>query len=266
MALSTTQEIQRRVFLDIIQSFPELTLTGLARLIDERFAELAGGVSVGDLLGLGKSGGKASQPSTTGASAGSGTPSKRGRGRPKGSKTKSRRTPAAAAPAAPSAASDTPVKRGPGRPKGSKTKTSKVPPAKAAAPADLPVKRGPGRPKGAVSKGPGSKATASKPATWVPESPAAYLNRGKAGAKRAETPSRSLPPAPPETRTQAGRDRYDAAVRDVLQGAGGPLSAVDLRARAGGDDNQARASLRRLIESGEVGYQGATNSTRYFLQ
>ncbi len=266
MALSSTHEIQRRVFLDIIQSFPELTLTGLARLIDERFAELASVVSVGDLLGLGKGGGRARQPSATGNSAGSGTPGKRRPGRPKGSKTKSRKTPASAAPAVASPSSETAVKRGPVRPKGSKTKTSEVPAAeatlsRAAERADLPAKRGPGRLKGATPKG----ATA-KPATWVPESPAAYLSRGKAGAKRSETPTRALPTAPPETRTQAGRDRYDAAIRDVLKRAGSPISAVDLRARAGGDEHQARASLRRLIESGAVGFRGATSSTRYFLR
>ncbi len=180
MAPLSTQELQRRIFLDIVRSLPELSLAGLARLIDHRFAELARQVTVGDLIGNVGVGQKLTQASNTG-DLGQHAPSplliKRGRGRPKGSKTKNRTTDLTA-PAAPRPVLDDVV----------------------------------------------------------------------------------------ETRTQAGRDRYDAALHHALKHAGRPMSAVELRAAAGGDDVQARRALNRLIEQGKVGYQGVTRATRYFLQ
>ncbi len=180
MALTNSQEIQRRIFVDMIRALPELTLSGFSRLLTERFSDIASTVTVGDLIGA-----ASSKRSTS-------------------------------APAAASA--EAPVKRGPGRPKGSKTKNRK---AATAAPAEAP--RGPGRPP------------------------------GKAAGK---------PPAV-DTRTRAGRDRYEAAIRAFIIGAGRPVSAPEVRASAGGDDVQARRALNRLIDRGEVGYQGKARGTRY---
>ena len=103
---------------------------------------------------------------------------------------------------------------------------------------------------------------------------------GKGWAKRlAPRRRRALPSRPgkpgPRTptqklnlRKQADRDVYDermlAAAGAKKKGKRGYWwSAVELRAVTKGDPHQARASLNRLIESGQVEYQGRTMSVRY---
>lgn len=71
-------------------------------------------------------------------------------------------------------------------------------------------------------------------------------------------------PASVESRTAAGRARYDEALLEVLrEHAGQPLSAGELRGLAGGSDLQARAALQRLVDSGAVVRTGKARGTRY---
>ncbi|MEM9600522.1 MAG: DUF4282 domain-containing protein [Pseudomonadota bacterium] len=95
------------------------------------------------------------------------TVTKRGRGRPKGSKNKPKAATTSAAP----------VKRGPGRPKGSKNKTTST---KSTA---TPAKRGPGRPKGSKNK-PKATDAAKAPVKRGPGHPKGSKNKPKPGAAK----------------------------------------------------------------------------------
>ena len=66
-------------------------------------------------------------------------------------------------------------------------------------------------------------------------------------------------------RTPEGREEYDQQVVGALVDFGEPALAADIREKVGGTPAQLRASLNRLIELGQAGYEGATRSTRYFL-
>lgn len=68
-----------------------------------------------------------------------------------------------------------------------------------------------------------------------------------------------------DTRSAAGRDQYDAAVLDELRDVGGKMGATDLRARIGGTALQIRTSLGRLIDAGEVAFEGKARATRYWV-
>jgi len=67
-----------------------------------------------------------------------------------------------------------------------------------------------------------------------------------------------------DVRTPAGRTAYDQAVLQAVVEAKDPVSAPDVRAKAGGTPAQARASLDRLISGGKLGYKGRARGTRYF--
>lgn len=66
-----------------------------------------------------------------------------------------------------------------------------------------------------------------------------------------------------DTRSQAGREAYDAAVLEYLQKAGKPCKATEIRDAVGGTPQQFRASVNRHIDSGEVSYEGQARATRY---
>jgi hypothetical protein len=94
------------------------------------------------------------------------------------------------------------------------------------------------------------------------------------GTRSAGAPRRSEGPGRPRkatngvvksvnTRTAAGRERYEAAVLDVVRNAKGPIRAPEIRARVGGTPQQARAALNRLIETGSVGFEGKARATAY---
>lgn len=70
---------------------------------------------------------------------------------------------------------------------------------------------------------------------------------------------------PVETRTEAGREHYDAQVRAALS-RGGRLSAVEIRDLAGGTPEQLRASVERLVHAREVAFAGSTRARRYWLR
>ena len=65
------------------------------------------------------------------------------------------------------------------------------------------------------------------------------------------------------TRTPAGRDRYDAAVLQVLRDAGNKVGAVAVRKQVGGTALQVRTALNRLIEAGSVAFEGKARATKY---
>ncbi len=66
-----------------------------------------------------------------------------------------------------------------------------------------------------------------------------------------------------ETRTQAGRDRYDASVLAYLKAAGRPVSAGEARKALRGSAVQFRASIERLISAKKATWSGQTTATRY---
>lgn len=114
-----------------------------------------------------------------------------------------------------------------GRPPGSKSKT-------AAAPAPAPAK---------------AKAVAAKP---------------KAGASASKPKGGSA--AKLNVRTEAGREQLDQDLLAALTAAGGDMvNAGTLREAVGGDPNQIRAGLNRLIERGLVTFSGKARGTRYSL-
>ena len=83
-------------------------------------------------------------------------------------------------------------------------------------------------------------------------------------SKRTPTSKRtSSKPSAVQTRTPAGRERYDKAIFAALQGADKPLSSEELRAQVGGTPLQARASLARLINAERVTWEGKARGTRY---
>jgi hypothetical protein len=70
----------------------------------------------------------------------------------------------------------------------------------------------------------------------------------------------------PNVRTGAGREQFDNAMLAALKEAGGDsVNAATLRSAAGGDPNQVRAALNRLIERGLVTFSGKARGTRYSL-
>jgi hypothetical protein len=67
-------------------------------------------------------------------------------------------------------------------------------------------------------------------------------------------------------RTEAGREQFDQELLSALTAAGGDsVSASTLREAVGGDPNQIRAALNRLIERGVVTFTGKARGTRYSL-
>ena len=65
------------------------------------------------------------------------------------------------------------------------------------------------------------------------------------------------------TRTPAGREAYDGSVLSSVQDASGPIGAAAIRKKVGGTPLQVRAALNRLIDKGQVTYQGRARATRY---
>lgn len=66
-----------------------------------------------------------------------------------------------------------------------------------------------------------------------------------------------------DTRTAAGREAYEKAVLESVRASKGPIAAQEIRAKLGGTPQQARAALNRLIEEGQINYQGRARATRY---
>lgn len=93
-----------------------------------------------------------------------------------------------------------------------------------------------------------------------------------AGAGRSATSGRTAAPRAAvsngrrkgvDTRSAKGRAAYEADVLQLVEAAKVPISAPEIRAKAGGTPQQARAALNRLIEAGKITYQGRARATRY---
>jgi hypothetical protein len=65
------------------------------------------------------------------------------------------------------------------------------------------------------------------------------------------------------TRTPEGRRAYDDAVYDIVRSAASPIKAPEITARVGGTALQVRKSLARLIEAGQVTWEGKARGMRY---
>lgn len=66
-----------------------------------------------------------------------------------------------------------------------------------------------------------------------------------------------------DTRTPAGRARYDARVLEVMSEE--PATSQMLRPKTGGTVMQFRAAVNRLIQAGKVTWDGQAKGTRYWL-
>ena len=92
------------------------------------------------------------------------------------------------------------------------------------------------------------------------KSPVAKVTR----ARRSSPPKRTSSSASKvDTRTGEGRDAYDEAVLGVIQSAGHPVSANEIRAEVGGTPIQLRAAVKRLDESRRIKTRGKARGTRY---
>lgn len=91
----------------------------------------------------------------------------------------------------------------------------------------------------------------SRPA--LPEDDGAATNGRRKGGKGGSV----------DTRTHAGRRAYEASVHEALASSDAPMSAQEIRGVVGGTPLQARTALNRLIESGQVTWEGKARATRY---
>jgi hypothetical protein len=64
------------------------------------------------------------------------------------------------------------------------------------------------------------------------------------------------------TRTEEGRQAYDASVLAFVKKEK-ECQAIHVRAACGGSPDQARKALNRLIEAGEITYEGKARATKY---
>lgn len=106
---------------------------------------------------------------------------------------------------------------------------------------------------------------AASPTVKQRKSPKDSAAKGGRKRKAAKKEAEAGSPATVETRTAAGRERYDKAVLAAIKGAESPISAEELRAQVGGTPLQARASLARLINAGNVTWEGKARGTRYSI-
>jgi hypothetical protein len=85
----------------------------------------------------------------------------------------------------------------------------------------------------------------------------------RAGRRGRATGGRQAPTGAVNTKTPAGRKRYDAAVLSAVRAARSPVSAAQIRAAVGGTPLQTRTALNRLIDAGKVKWTGKARGTRY---
>lgn len=109
-----------------------------------------------------------------------------------------------------------------------------------------------------------SRGTAALAAAAAGASPRAAAAPAAAPAPAAEAPARRAGAAKTvNTRTPEGRTRYDEAVLSLVRESDGPIAAATIRKKVGGTPLQVRAALNRLIEAGQVEYQGRARAMRY---
>lgn len=87
---------------------------------------------------------------------------------------------------------------------------------------------------------------------------------GKAWAKKMRALSvRTRQRSGVDTRTAKGRETYDNKVLKEVLRTKAWKSAIDIREAVGGNPDQARRSLNRLIECGRINFTGKARATRY---
>lgn len=69
-----------------------------------------------------------------------------------------------------------------------------------------------------------------------------------------------------ETRTTAGRAKYDAKVLRTIKRSETPVGAETLRPQVGGSPEQLRRALHRLLEARKIRRQGRTRATVYITR
>lgn len=91
---------------------------------------------------------------------------------------------------------------------------------------------------------------------------------GKDWAKRqlgeSPKPKKAIASGGFEVRSKAGRNKFDTAMLKELKSIGHSWTeATELQAKLGGNPDQTRRSLNRLIGLGKVTYKGKARGTRY---
>lgn len=87
--------------------------------------------------------------------------------------------------------------------------------------------------------------------------------RVKNGRARGDSRDAKVKTKSVNTRTPEGRKAYDLAVLAVVADADRPIKAPEITSRVGGTALQVRKSLARLIETGQVTWEGKARGMRY---
>jgi len=83
-------------------------------------------------------------------------------------------------------------------------------------------------------------------------------SESKAGTASTQAKDRTV-----NTRTSAGRERFDDAVLEVVHRARRRIGAVEVRKQVGGTPQQVRTALHRLIERKAIVAEGQARATTY---
>ena len=90
------------------------------------------------------------------------------------------------------------------------------------------------------------------------EEPELEERPGKVKTSKAKVKTKSV-----NTRTPEGRKAYDMAVLAVVAESERPIKAPEITTRVGGTALQVRKSLARLIELGQITWEGKARGMRY---
>ena len=93
--------------------------------------------------------------------------------------------------------------------------------------------------------------------------PVAFNGKLTRRARGHESDELLLPNGDVNTRTPAGRQRYDERVMEIMRSSDGPMTAPEIWAACKGTPLQVRKALARLIAEGEVAFEGKARATRY---
>lgn len=118
---------------------------------------------------------------------------------------------------------------------------------------------------GTAARTPTKRQPPAPPARTVSAAPAAAPSASApVASSSADTGSRRTATAKVvNTRTPEGRTRYDEGVLEMVRASSGPVAATSIRKKVGGTPLQVRAALNRLIEAGQVEFQGRARAMRY---
>jgi|GEM_PF-1505378 len=106
----------------------------------------------------------------------------------------------------------------------------------------------------------------------APKGKATPALAAKASGKSSAKPTKSAKPSAKaaasgvETRTQAGRDAFDAALLDLLKGVQSGMGARDIADETGASLPQIRSAVARLVSKKKVRFEGKTAARRYWAR